>query len=347
MGAEFYGIDDTSNWDKLTDDDNPLADRGTALHSVLEAAVNPENDENKPIKDYMVEFGVPEDDINDKYVVDKMQEFRSYILENFAEAEEIFIEKRTEVNGVPTGGTVDYAWISDGTLYIRDLKTGRLEVESRMNKQFMLYALGILDLLEWPDHIHRINLQSLGLHWSKPEWTVTPANLRKWRKKVVIPAYIEAYKINPVATAGDWCTHCEAKIHCEEFQLRMGSSMNNEVFENTGFDEMETEDLEDLAVIAKQSEKFFDAAKTELLLRSEGFTELQNFKLCNGKRMVAWKDEKAVVRQLSTHVTNKEQLYDRTLKKPQEIQELLGENGRELVDSMIKVTHGLPFLKLK
>lgn len=104
------------------------------------------------------------------------------------------------------------------TLYIDDLKYGRLPVEVRRNTQVVIYAGA--ELRKHPPGT--FNLVQLGIYQPRAfhkdgiyrKWVVSVAELEKLCEEI-IAAGVRCYAPNPTATPGDWCTYCPVATRCQ------------------------------------------------------------------------------------------------------------------------------------
>lgn len=103
------------------------------------------------------------------------------------------------------------------TLYIDDYKNGRGIVEVRNNPQPIIYAAGKIRQYE-PG---TFNLVQLGIYQPRAfhphgiyrKWVMSVAELEQ-RADDIITAGLKCYDTNPVATPGEWCTHCPVAPRC-------------------------------------------------------------------------------------------------------------------------------------
>lgn len=110
-------------------------------------------------------------------------------------------------------GTVDFAAIKDGTLYILDYKHGQgIVVETRNNAQMMYYAYGLLR--EHPD-VRRVSMQIIQPripHQDMEPWIVPAEDIAQWAEEKLFPA-MDRTKTDATLCPGQWCRFCEAKAN--------------------------------------------------------------------------------------------------------------------------------------
>ena len=203
----------------------------------------------------------------EEFEIDVMRSIIADILNKAEEAKQIWIEKRFENEGVDSGGSPDFAMITEDTLIVRDLKTGRLDVKAD-NPQFKRYACGIMDRLGWSDTITTVVLKVDSIHFAGETHTMTVDELIEYRDTIFHPAMVKGNMINPEATAGDHCVYCSARIHCREFRQHVGDEKIDQLF-NRDFVEVTPPQLEQMWERVKLLSKAEDAVKAEMLSRME------------------------------------------------------------------------------
>lgn len=113
-------------------------------------------------------------------------------------------------------GTGDACIISDGTMYVIDLKYGKgVQVYAENNPQLMLYGLGALRTYEAFYDIDKVVLvivQPRLDHIS--EWSLSAEDLVAWGDYEVRPKAALAYKGDGEKCAGNWCKWCKVKATC-------------------------------------------------------------------------------------------------------------------------------------
>lgn len=147
------------------------------------------------------------------------------LLEELAAQEEdtqTFIEERVDCGIEGVWGTADAIQLWENGIRVVDLKYGQgVFVEAEENVQLMLYGLGALDL--YGDVLGDTEVVELVIAQPRlggvRSWTVTAAELRRWRTEVAIPAAAAALagtgEFRPSAKACQWCPargRCEAQV---------------------------------------------------------------------------------------------------------------------------------------
>lgn len=274
-GAHFYGLNEESDinrWNQIMAEDNNPADDGTKLHTVFETSLENGIAEKDDIRLLVEEQDLQTDMKGDEFILDELTNTINEQLVDLESASRIGIEEKVQILGLPQHGTIDLAFVEGKTLYLRDLKTGRVEVSSENNDQLMNYGVGIMDKWDLWDDIDTIEMQILGIRFKADKWSCTAEDLMNYKNDVMLPAFMEAYKINPVANAGDHCLYCSAKIHCPEWMEKF-NGVANEHFENDFSDIDDTEELENIWITLKQADRALKECGRELMSRMEGFYE--------------------------------------------------------------------------
>lgn len=133
---------------------------------------------------------------------------------------QIFIEQRVDFSRyVENGfGTCDAIIVSDGTIYVVDMKFGKgVRVESKGNPQLLLYSLGALEHFGM---LYDISVVSMVIFQPRLEHisdeTVFIETITKWAEEVLIPTARLAYNGEGEFKAGEHCRFCKAKAQCRE-----------------------------------------------------------------------------------------------------------------------------------
>lgn len=346
---EFYGLKSKASVDQLNAalaENNTMATEGTALHVIFEDCLNARKCSHAIVqKAVRNSTEVRDSTKKDDYIISMLDKVIREQIKFVQTLEWSEVEKKVKVKGLPDFGTVDLVGFGGDILYIRDLKTGYTEVESEDNEQLMTYAVGLLDEFGW-GKFKKVKIQILGVRWQAEEWTTTPAHLLKFKKEVMLPAFMKAYSINPPAIAGSHCLYCAAKIHCAEWQKEF-SGLENEIFDADVVD-LSTEELTHLYKLCKQAENLGKyTISPELLQRFDGFGDIPTgVTRVSGRVNERWSTgEDEVVKRFKGKVKNKNLLYSESLKSPKQIK-LIVKND-ELFDGMVSTTVNSPHLRMK
>lgn len=113
-------------------------------------------------------------------------------------------------------GTLDYAFIYNRVLKIRDYKHGQgIAVEVENNPQILYYAWGVLRAHPDIEHVDLGIIQPRTFHRDGVvrTWSVTAEAVRTWAETVLKPAMRRA-ELEVDFLPGAWCRFCPAKLVC-------------------------------------------------------------------------------------------------------------------------------------
>lgn len=314
IGPEFYGLKEGEESERFVANilpDTNAADEGTARHQVFEEAISNAMSEYRDIlpliegNDLISESGKA-----DKYINDKLITCIQEQVEFLEDAEWVSIEHKVQVKGLPQFGHVDLAAYKERTLYIKDLKTGRVDVQAENNAQLTVYAVGLVDELGW-DKFDDVQLEILGLNFESSIWAIDIDDLRTYKDEVMLPTFMKAYSINPPAEAGEHCMYCPAKIHCKEWQEKFDGARNEYI--DADLSDFDNDDLVSLRSKIKDSKNALDQINRVLMERAQGFNP-PNVTLVKGKTITNWKDPDAVEKKL------KGKAFKKVLREPKEFE---------------------------
>lgn len=279
----------------MFEENNQAADHGTFLHDQQEQ---------------LLKHGVPLDAIEDPFERDGIQRICDDILEEQQHAIGFGVEDRLFNDGVDSFGSSD-AWalidggellltLDDGFEYTgkwlhnRDLKTGRVEVDAKDNSQGLRYSCGVMEKLGWPEDVHWIKITIDAFRFPSSSWIISRRKLLAYWVDTFRPAMLANNRLNPVATPGDHCHWCQAKVHCAEFIGHVSGDLPEEIFDNN-FDPLDTAVLEDVYSKATQMKDIVGQLKAELILRNEaaeftGQVGLNAYKIKAGNSVMFFKE---------------------------------------------------------
>jgi len=274
------------------------------------------------------------------FEIDVMMSIMDEIVESADGAEQVWIEKRFENKGLDSGGSPDYAMLKKPVLTVRDLKTGRLEVNPD-NSQFKRYACGIMDSLGWPDDITEVVLKVDAFNFSGGTHKMTVAELIEYRDSRFEPAMLRGNQINPEATAGDHCVYCDARIHCPEFRAHINDPSVDQLFDKE-FHEVTSPELEQMWERVKLVGKLESALKAEMIARmncdmGDGEEEFTQYKQKEGAKNTRITDEEGLVKLLIEKEHGEDALYE---PKKKTVKKLLTDTGLDKEDISKYITEG-------
>ena len=167
-------------------------------------------------------------------------------------------------------GTADTWAVTPEALSVYDLKYGFILVEARENRQLMLYAIGLLNLLtewgiSWPPVVRLGIDQPRAYHTAGRSrwWQVNTAELYEWWPFFVKKGK-EALGPNPEFKSGPHCLYCDGMPHCKTSRLASMAALDVSGFAH----------LEELPPAALASELvFLQRAFQALKLRKESLED--------------------------------------------------------------------------
>ena len=164
-----------------------------------------------------------------KYLSEEMEEctddYVGYILEIIAKLKSegntpvVLIEQKLDFSRyVPGGfGYGDCIIIADGRMYVIDLKYGKgVEVDAEWNSQFLIYAIGALELLGSIYDITDVTVVAFQPRKSNiSSFDITVKELEDWRDNTLVPKAEAAFRGEGEFHAGEHCRFCRARFVCK------------------------------------------------------------------------------------------------------------------------------------
>ena len=238
-------------------------------------------------------------------------------------------------------GTADVLAIVGGELQIHDLKYGMTPVSPERNRQLMIYALGALD-----DHPYtQVRRVWLVIHQPRVfdgprEWAVSVEELEEFRTQVERAAVIalDLYETGQPwdlskyqAPSDDACRWCRAKADCVVLGLTVQQTVGaqfedlTEAPDTTG---LMPGDLGAKMAAIPLIEKWIKAVRAKVEGDLFGGTEVPGWKLVQGKRGARqWADPNEAEGTLRVMKLTVDQMYNKKLKSPTQIEKVLGPKG--------------------
>lgn len=199
----------------IPEETSAYAEEGTHAHALAEKLLEAFKNEGRRT------FTEEEKQGEDQEMIGYVQDYVDYILGIYdslmLEHKDtlLFIEVRVDFSKyVREGfGTCDCAIIADKTLHVIDLKYGKgIKVSCRGNPQPRLYALGVIELLEWEYPIENVTTH---IFQPRLDWVSTESNtvdfLKTWGEEEVKPKAELAWNDEGEFNPGDHCDSCFCK----------------------------------------------------------------------------------------------------------------------------------------
>lgn len=191
------------------------------------------------------------------------------------------------------GGTADAVLVDGDHLHVIDLKTGRVEVEAKDNKQLLTYALGVMRQLNAPATIQ------CTMHIFQPKvghsnCTVSGTDLIEHGHSPKAAAELALTDDAPTNPSPDACKYCKAKTICPALRQVAQDNARADFASTTVI----TPEMLDLATLAADwSDAVIATAKKYLL---DGET-ISGWNLKPGRKMKFWTSEALAAAALKDH----------------------------------------------
>ena len=268
---------------------------------------------------------------------------------------EPFIEMRADYSRwVPDGfGTSDFVSLDGGTLHVVDLKFGKgVEVSAQDNSQLMLYALGVLNELDFLAEdvdtvvmvVHQPRLDHVD------EFRMPASALLAWAYEAVGPTArrIEAGKVEFVP--GDWCRFCKVRTTCA---ARLDLLNVDAVANAADFDDLDSptpdgtvtdEQLTHLLPRLPLIEQLCSDIRELALRRTTEGLAIPGFKLVRSRTNRTWVDAaKAETAMRNLKEMRAADMYTKKLVGPAGAEKILGK-GHRLLEKHVHKPEGRPVL---
>lgn len=285
------------------------ADEGTKAHALAAYMLNgAQEPEYWPIEEEMQDFVQVYVNAIDRAAIGKL----------------LFVEMPIDISkltGEPGAkGTADAVIVDYGVLEVHDLKYGMGHiVQAEQNKQLMLYALGVLDMVESFTEINEVKLvihQPRRDHLS--EWTISKEELLAFGQQVSIQAQIAlSCKAGDCLTPSDEaCRWCPAKATCPALVHAITQEVMGDFDDASGVVErLPQPDFLSLV------EGWVAAAKQAIFEKLQRFEPAPGWKLVKGREgNRKWNDAAAVEELCKTLRITKGDSHEQSLKSPAQLE---------------------------
>ena len=239
---------------------------------------------------------------------------------------------------VPGGfGTTDRVILQDTKCWIRDLKFGTgQQVFAADNAQLMLYALGVLDSLDW---MYAIEGFYLGIGQPrldhKDEWFITTKDLLLWAHEK-LPTAVQEVAEGKKFLAGPWCTKnfCKIRTSCRYRAEQLTDGIFADL--DTG---LELDRAKYLARIPQLKSWIADLERGAIADLVAG-KKIHGWKLVEGRSNRAWTNPDNVARRISP-----DDAFEKSLRSPAQLEKLLGKQRfAKILGDLVHKPPGKPTL---
>ena len=328
--------------ESYTDTGSSFAAEGSAAHLLCECRLKQA-------------LGLPMEDVADTldYYDAEMEEaacaYRDYILELLVRAKEncsdsrLFIEQKLDFSNYAEGGfgTSDACIVSDGTMYVIDMKYGKgVSVSAERNPQMMLYALGLLNEFGFLYSIEAVTMVIFQPRLSNiSEYTTSTADLLDWAENELKPAAELAFKGLGEYHCGSWCQFCKAKYDCRE---RAEANLALAKYEFARPPLLTDGEVSTILAKADEFAAWIADIKDYAFRQALDGKQWEGFKLVAGRSVRKYADEAAVAEAVTAAGHDP---YERKLLSITEMTKLLGKaKFEELLGGLIVKPAGKPAL---
>lgn len=318
------------------------AKEGTEAHSLAEYKLRLAlGEKTTDPRDSMTYLSSEMEECTDDYV--------SYILETLSHLKEtcpdpaVFIEQKLDFSRyVPDGfGYGDCIIVSDGRLIVIDLKYGLgVEVKAEWNSQFLMYALGAIELLSSLYEIKDITVTAFQPRRSNvSSFSLSLSELEKWRDEILIPRAKLAYKGEGAFKAGEHCRFCRARFTCRE---RAEHNLELCAYDFKKPEELTLDEIADILSRIKELESWTkDVGDYALALALKG-TRINGWKVVEGRSVRKYTNENEVASVISSLGYDP---WEKTLKGITAMEKMVGKKRfSEAVGSLLYKAPGKPTL---
>jgi hypothetical protein len=333
------------------------ADEGTAAHQLAEWCLR----ENSHAADRVgtvelvnsVEWEVTEE------MADAVQVFVDTVRAEWRAGDTLLVEQRFDLSGLHGGmfGTNDACVVSPsrGTLFVFDYKHGKGHaVEAVGNPQLRYYGLGALMHLGMAG-IHTIVLtivQPRAPHRDGPvrRETISAMDLLEWTADLRRAARATEAADAPV-NAGEWCTFCPAAGTCPALRDKaLESAMADfagaviKVPADPGV--LTPEQMARLLDASDLIDKWLAAVRAHALHLAESGGTVPGYKLVDKRATRKWRDDGAAPQLLSGLGLDQDDIFDRKLRSPAQVEKLLPKEKRgDLAALVVKESSGVNLVR--
>lgn len=255
---------------------------GTAIHELSERILRGEE--------------IDDPDVNPEHL-SMAQEYADFINNLVANPRKKLIEVNVDA-GLKSlhpalGGTADAVLVDGDHLIICDLKTGRVPVEAKDNKQLLTYALGVMRQFNAPASI-QCTMHIFQPRAGHSKWTVSGMDLISHGLELKKAAELALSPDAPTIPSPDACKYCKAKTICPSMRQRVQDNARKEFAPDTS---VTPEMLELAHLAAAWSDAVINAAKQQL---TNGAT-ISGWNLKPGRKTRFWKSEALAAAALKDH----------------------------------------------
>ena len=315
--------------DLFGDQSSEYAEEGTKAHALAELKLRRENGE---INDFLYgeqlkalgDIPTDMDRATDDYCDVVFTEL--YAARKIDPHAQLFIEQSLDMSEwIPECfGTSDVVIVSEYALIVIDYKHGKgVPVVAEGNYQARIYALGAYAMFrELYNFKHVKEIICQPRLESVTEEVMSIEELLQWADEVIKPSAQLAWRGEGEFHSGEWCRFCAVKAICRENVLNSLSVIQN-MFDSP--DVISDEKVEKMLPFLDVAEEWIKDMKAYAHNQAMQGKIWRGYKLVQGRRPGRiWKDEAAVIDQLSRAGYTEQQIYtEPKLKSPADLEKTL------------------------
>lgn len=287
----------------IVEQPSSFAQEGTDAHTLAQWCLNKGIDAWECIGAYTFPDG-EEIDI-DKDMADAVQEYLNAVRIRHPKRHQgnSWVERSFHCKDIHPAmyGTSDLTVYSRGqrSLDVWDYKHGAgIVVDVQKNPQLMYYAVGMLEDLDLWGKVDLVTLhiaQPRGWHpdGAIRSWSITVADLIKWRYDVLLPTIIAASQGSDILVSGDHCRFCPArKRACPQLAKDMDEleDLMTEFDDGEGAEELSNEQIGRFLALSERAAMVSSAANEVAFHRLKAGADIPGRKLVSSRTNRAWKD---------------------------------------------------------
>jgi hypothetical protein len=329
----------------IADKSNSAAQRGTYIHKMGEDMLNG--------KGYGVGGTVTDDSGLTTHIdAEMMNEANAYVgyVNDIIDSEQGNVELIVEADidifpEYDLGGHADAVILTDNTLHVIDLKTGRIPVSAENNSQLMLYAYGLYTEYSFDYEFEKVILHIVQSNCNSGNNTnshkLSLDELLEFSDHAMEKAKLALQEDSTCSPSTDACEWCGYNGKCKALLAYTNELLGD--FKNLDADEVPIADVIDLVKNEKLITGLISAYKKRMQETLEAGEEIPGYKLVEQRKNKTWVDEINAYEKLKTWM-KVDDFTTRKIATPTQVIKLLG-NGistrkKNVLDSLWTVPSG-------
>lgn len=325
---------------------------GCAAHAVAAWCLEHDEDAEHLVGKY---YDNGSDELNDtggflieQRLADEVQPYIDYVREVSKDADDVLIETRVHFDEyVPESyGTSDAIVIQGNLVDVIDLKFGRgVKVDAEHNEQAQLYALGVLQELDFIYDIKRVRVT---IHQPRLDhvsvWEIDRETLEQFGEDARDAAANTAREDAEPNPGPKQCKWCKAKATCKALAKMAHETARLDFADRTpDAAELTSEQVAEVLARERLITDFLKSVKQHAKSELQAGREVPGFKLVAGRSVRKWRDEGEVVKALKRLKVRKADYVEEKLISASKAEKLLGKRFAKIAE-YIEKPEGAPTL---